>query len=102
MRIYGNFNNKYSNGESILQCLVEQGSNFMAELFRFMMNETMKIELDVHLNTGAYKRTSSRNGYANGFNPKTLNTRNCAFTLAIPQGRNNNFYPQALQCGLCL
>ena len=44
------------------------------ELLRLGMNETMKVELEQFLNAGAYQRTEARQGHANGFKPKTLNT----------------------------
>lgn len=64
------------------------------------MNEAMKIERENFLNAGAYERSKNRLDYANGFKPKTFNTRSGLVTFAIPQTRNSGFYPKALQKGL--
>lgn len=64
------------------------------------MNEAMKMERENFLNAGNYERTANRLGYANGFKPKTLNMRSGQVTVAIPQTRNCDFYPQSLQKGL--
>lgn len=92
-----NSENKYSFDPTILKALIEQGPNFMMELLRLGMSEAMKMEREHFLNAGAYKRTEARQGYANGFKPKTLNTCSGPVTFAIPQTRNCDFYPQALQ-----
>ena len=44
------------------------------ELLRLGVNEAMKVEREQFLNAGAYQRTEARQGLANGFKPKTLNT----------------------------
>ena len=35
----------------------------------------MRIERTEHLGAGPHERTESRDGYANGFNPKTIRTQ---------------------------
>ena len=95
-----NSENKYSFDPSILKALIERGPDFMMELFRMAMNEAMKLERENFLNAGAYERTEGRQGYANGFKPKNYNMRNGTVTLSIPQTRNCDFYPQALQKGI--
>ena len=95
-----NSENKYSFDSQILKALIEQGPNFVMELLRLGMNEAMKVEREQFLNAGAYQRTEARQGHANGFKPKTLNTGSGRVTFAIPQTRNCDFYPQSLQKGL--
>lgn len=95
-----NSENKYSFDSQILKALIEQGPNFVMELLRLGMNEAMKVEREQFLNAGAYQRTEARQGHANGFKPKTLNTSSGRVTFAIPQTRNCDFYPQSLQKGL--
>src|SRR5574344_1255954 len=70
-----NSKNKYSIDPAIMQAVIEQGPDFMLELFRLMMNQAMKAERESHLNASSYERTPERSGYANGFKPKTLNLR---------------------------
>lgn len=58
------------------------------------MNEVMKLERENFPGASPYERTRGRNGYANGFKPKTLNLRSGQVTLAIQQARDCDFYPQ--------
>ena len=95
-----NSENKYSFDTAILKSLIEQGPSFVMELLRLGMNEAMKVEREQFLNAGAYQRTEARQGHANRFKPKTLNTGSGRVTFAIPQTRNCDFYPQSLQKGL--
>ena len=95
-----NSENKYSFDTTILKAVIERGPDFLMELFRLAMNEAMKMERENILNAGSYERTANRLGYANGFKPKTLNMRSGRVTVAIPQTRNCDFYPQSLQKGL--
>ena len=95
-----NSENKYSFDPTILKALIERGPDFLMEPFRMAMNEAMRLERETFLNAGAYERSDGRLGYANGYKPKTLNTRSGPVTFAIPQTRNCGFYPQSLQKGL--
>lgn len=95
-----NSENKYSFDTTILKAVIERGPDFLMELFRLAMNEAMKMEQESVLNAGSYERTANRLGYANGFKQKTLNMRSGRVTVAIPQTRNCDFYPQSLQKGL--
>ena len=60
----------------------------------------MQAERTEYLNAAPYQHTQERNGYANGFKPKTMRTRVGDITFAIPQVREGGFYPQALEKGL--
>ena len=60
----------------------------------------MRIERAQALEADPYQRTEKRRGYANGFKPKTLNTRVGELALQIPQVRGEvEFYPSALERG---
>ncbi len=48
----------------------------------------------------AQARTTERQGYANGYKPKTVTTRVGDITFALPQMRDGSFYPSALERGL--
>ena len=60
----------------------------------------MKLERAAVLGAGPYQRAEGRTGHANGFKPKTVQTRVGALTLAVPQARGVEFYPSALEKGL--
>ena len=59
----------------------------------------MQIEPQKYLGVGPYERTQERRAHANGYKPKTVKTRACNITFAIPQVREGGFYPDALEKG---
>ena len=72
----------------------------MADVLKILFNEAMKIEREQALAAGAYQRTPDRKGYANGFKPKTVDTRMGRITVDVPQVRGDiEFYPSALEKG---
>ena len=84
----------------LLETIAEQGLEALPELMRVIINETMRIERRNYLGAAPYQRTAERRGHANGFKPKTVDTRLGDITFAIPQVREGGFYPQALEKGL--
>jgi transposase-like protein len=72
----------------------------MAEAVRIMLNEAMKIERSQFLQAEPYQRTERRQGLANGFQEKTVDTRLGPLTVAAPQTRGVAFYPSALEKGV--
>jgi putative transposase len=72
----------------------------LGEAVTLLINEAMKIERTKHLNAEPYERTESRNGYANGYKPKHLKSRVGELDLLVPQVRDAEFYPSALERGL--
>jgi len=87
--------------EAVVQLLCENGLESMAEAVRILLNEAMKAERCQALGAGAYERSEKRRGYANGFKPKTINTRVGSMTVQIPQVRGDvDFYPSALERGV--
>ena len=84
----------------LLEQVQEQGLDVLPELIRVIINTAMQAERAEHLNAGPYQHTSERRGYANGFKPKTMQTRVGDITFSIPQVREGGFYPQALEKGL--
>ena len=85
--------------EQVLELLAENGFDGMADACRILYNEAMKIERADVLQAQPYERTDRRRGYANGFKPKTVQTRIGTIPLAIPQTRGVEFYPQAIERG---
>ena len=61
--------------EGVLQVLVEQGFGQIGEAVRILLNEAMRLERSQVLEAQPYERSEKRRGYANGFKPKTVNTR---------------------------
>jgi putative transposase len=86
-------------GEAI-QLLAEHGFDGLAEVLELLVNEVMKIERCEALGAAPYQRTDERRGYANGFKGKTLRTRVGDLHLEVPQTRDVEFYPQALERGV--
>jgi len=86
--------------DDAMELLIENGFDGMADVLRILLNEAMKIEREDCLSAGAYQRTPDRKGYANGFKPKTVDTRMGRIAVDVPQVRGDiEFYPSALQKG---
>ena len=64
-----------------------------------LLNELMLIERERALKAAPYERTEERQGYANGFKDKTLQTRLGKLHLQVPQTRDAPFYPSVLEKG---
>ena len=85
----------------VLQLLTEQGSAGFAEGIRLLVDEAMRVERHQVLQAQPYERTNTRQGYANGFKPKTLTSRVGPITFRVPQVRGETaFYPSALEKGI--
>ena len=84
----------------IQEQVVEHGLDYLPELIRIVINTAMQAERQKHLGVAAYERSRKRQGRANGYKPKTINTRIAPITFDIPQVREGGFYPQALEKGL--
>ena len=59
----------------------------------------MKLERSAVQCARPYERTPLRRGQANGFKPKTVETRLGPLALRVPQTRGLEFYPRALERG---
>jgi putative transposase len=84
----------------MIQVLDQHGFDGMANAIQILVNEAMKIERSEALGAQPYQRTSERRGYANGFKPKTLQTRVGKVELQVPQTRDVEFYPKSLERGV--
>ena len=85
--------------QEILELLAEHGFDGMAQAIEMLFNEAMKLERSAVLEAQPYERTPRRRGYANGFKPKTVQTRVGELELAVPQTRDVPFYPSTLERG---
>jgi len=83
-----------------IQLLAEHGFDGLAEVIELLLNEVMKIERCEALGAAPYQRTEQRRGYANGFKDKTVHSRIGDLHLDVPQTRDVDFYPQALERGI--
>jgi putative transposase len=86
--------------DQMIQVLDEYGFDGMARAIEILVNEAMKIERSAALGAEPYERTNHRRGYANGFKPKTLQTRVGQVELQVPQTRGVEFYPKSLERGV--
>lgn len=85
---------------TVFEALNSCDSDSMKFLLEAVLNMAMKIERDHKLNADPYERSEDRQGYANGFKPKTLNSRVGKLSLTVPQTRGIAFYPGCLEKGL--
>jgi transposase-like protein len=86
---------------SMAQHLADNGIEGLPEAFRILLNHAMKLERSQALQAQPHQRTPQRQGYANGFKPKTVATRLGDICFSVPQVRGEvEFYPSALEKGL--
>jgi len=86
--------------EQVVELVTEQGSEAMASVFATLLEVGMKLEREQAIGAQAYERTESRRGHANGYKPKTLDTRAGRVTVQVPKARGIEFYPDALEKGI--
>lgn len=84
----------------ILELVNANGFDILPELIRLVFNTAMQVEREKHLGVAPYQRSAERRGHANGFKPKTVQTRVGDIQFDIPQVREGDFYPSALEKGL--
>lgn len=71
----------------LLQDGLGEGLPKIAEL---LMNAAMLMERAKHIGAGPYERVETRNGHANGFNPRSFHTSMGGLNLATPQVRGSD------------
>jgi putative transposase len=94
------YRNDFTLPAEMLEQISSQGFDVLPDLIRTVVNAAMRAEREQHLNAAPYQHTPERQGHANGYKPKTVQTRIGAITFDIPQVREGGFYPQALEKGL--
>lgn len=85
---------------AVSEILAEKGFDGFASALQVLLNEVMLLEREQYLGAGAYERSDARRGHANGFKPKTVLSRVGELTVQVPQTRDGQFYPSALEKGL--
>lgn len=83
----------------LFETLNSENGDQMRSLLQSLLNISMKLEREGALGAKPYERSEERKGHANGFKPKTYNSRLGQLDLQIPQVRGFSFYPQSLEKG---
>lgn len=87
--------------EQALEEIIRHGMEGLESAISVLINEAMKIERSRAVGADPWQRTADRRGYANGYKPRTLNSRIGKLSLRMPQVRGGvSFYPSALDRGL--
>lgn len=94
------YQNNYTLPTEILEQIAAEGLDAIPELLRILINNAMRVERQQYLKLEPYQRSPERQDYANGYKPKSVKTRVGEITFAVPQVREGEFYPKALQKGL--
>jgi transposase-like protein len=86
----------------IIEQLCDEGFEGITGAVITLLNEAMKLDRTRHLQALPYERSDDRQGYANGYKPKTVNSRLGKLKLSVPQVRESEdeFYPNCLEKGL--
>ena len=88
--------------EALLEQLIAQGPNDIAGVFARAFELAMELERERFLRAGRYERTTERQGYANGYKPKRVDTPAGSVTVQVPKTAGHGdtpFYPQSLERG---
>jgi putative transposase len=59
----------------LVEELLSNGLEGLPELLRVVVDQAMQVEREKYLQADPYERTAERRGHANGYMPKTVNTR---------------------------
>ncbi|MBD3336408.1 MAG: IS256 family transposase, partial [Candidatus Eisenbacteria bacterium] len=86
--------------DHVVELVAQHGTEAIATAFATLLETGMKLEREQVLGAAAYERSERRRGYANGYKPKTLDTRAGRITVQVPKTRGIEFYPAALEKGV--
>ena len=87
----------------VVEQLISEGPDAMRPVLTALLNEAMKIEREQFLGASHYERSEDRQGFANGYQAKRIDTQAGTLNLSIPktaQHGDDPFYPQSLERGL--
>ena len=84
-----------------INLILENGLDGLAGAIAVLIDQAMLIERSHHIGARPYERNAERDGHANGFKPKTLQTRVGKVEVSVPQVRGSSeaFYPSAFERG---
>lgn len=75
---------------SLLNLIFDEGlQEALPRIAEILLNAAMLIERERHIGAAPHQRGVERNGYANGFKPRTFQTGIGALNLALPQVRDS-------------
>ncbi|MDA7882530.1 transposase, partial [Akkermansiaceae bacterium] len=81
---------KDNSESSLLNLIFEEGlQEALPRIAEILLNAAMLIERERHIGVAPHQRGGERNGYANGFKPRTFQTGVGALNLAVPQVRDS-------------
>jgi transposase-like protein len=66
----------------------------MAKLLEQVLDQVLQAEVTEALQAKPFERTEERQGYRNGFKPRTMTTRVGRLVLSVPQVRDGKFSPE--------
>ena len=87
---------------TVLEHLISHGATDMGRLFGQLYELAMQIEREQFLQADYYERTPDRQGYANGYKSKRIDTPAGTIKVRVPKTSDHNgkaFYPQSLERG---
>ncbi len=84
---------------SLLPLLTSGSDSRFWDALQLLLNASMLLERQQHLGVEPHERSEERNGRANGFKDRQLQTRLGELSLRVPQVRDSDetFYPQSLE-----
>ena len=88
--------------EAVLEHLIEHGPGDLGGVFARAFELAMQIERERFLGAGLYERSPDRQGYANGYKPKRIDTPAGTVTIQVPKTAGHDgepFFPQSLERG---
>ena len=88
--------------ETLMEQLIEGGAENMGLVFARVFDLAMQIERERFLGAQHYERSPSRQGYANGYKAKRIDTPAGTVTVNVPKTAGHDaepFYPQSLERG---
>ena len=88
--------------EAVLEQLIEHGPGEIASMFARAFELAMQTERERFLGAGLYERTATRQGYANGYKAKRIDTPAGTVSVQVPKTAGHDgepFYPRSLERG---
>ncbi len=88
--------------EAVLEQLIATGATDPGRIFGQLFELALQIERERFLKANHYERTPERQGYANGYKPKRIDTPAGTVTLQVPKTAGHAgdpFHPQSLERG---
>lgn len=83
--------NQSTPSDPLINLLFDGGlQNALPKIAEILMNAAMLLEREKHIGAAPHQRGVERNGYSNGFKPRTFQTGIGALELAVPQVRESD------------